>query len=161
MADERIELTEKVYATLCSALDNRNWTYEKIEDDKEKPAVYFGVGGDDIPMKFFVIVDSRMQIIRVTSPLPFKFCEEKRVEGAIAIGMATSVIANGCFDYDITDGSVAYRITSVFRDSVIGEELINYLINCACALIDRFNDKFLAIDKGVLSVEDFYKSLHE
>jgi hypothetical protein len=46
-----------------------------------------------------------------------------------------------------------------FRDSVIGEGLIQYMISCACAMVDKYNDLFLAIDKGLLSITDFIAKL--
>lgn len=153
MADEKkIELAKQVYQTMCDAIDRRNWRYGK---DEEKLLVHFGVNGDDIPMQFILIVDADRQLIRVMSQLPFKMSEDKRMEGAIATCVASYGMADGSFDYDLSNGAIVFRMTASFRDSVIGEGLFQYLISCSCAMVDKFNDQFLAIDKGLLSIGDF------
>lgn len=153
MADEKkMELAKQVYQTMCYAIDRRNWRYGK---DEEKLLVHFGVNGDDIPMQFILIVDADRQLIRVMSQLPFKMSEDKRMEGAIATCVASYGMADGSFDYDLSNGAIVFRMTASFRDSVIGEGLFQYLISCSCAMVDKFNDQFLAIDKGLLSIGDF------
>ena len=153
MADEKkMELAKQVYQTMCDAIDRRNWRYGK---DEEKLLVHFGVNGDDIPMQFTLIVDADRQLIRVMSQLPFKMSEDKRMEGAIATCVASYGMADGSFDYDLSNGAIVFRMTASFRDSVIGEGLFQYLISCSCAMVDKFNDQFLAIDKGLLSIGDF------
>ena len=48
MAEEiKMDLAKEVYATLCAALDRREWHYEK---DEENLVVHFGVSSDDIHM---------------------------------------------------------------------------------------------------------------
>ncbi len=153
MAEEKkIELANKVYKTLCDAMDKRGWNYKK---DEGNLVVYFGVSGDDIPMDFVLAVDVERQLIRLMSPMPYKMSESKRMEGAIATCIATYGMADGSFDYDITDGSIVFRMTASFRESLIGEGLLQYMISCSCAMVDEYNDKFLAIDKGLISINDF------
>lgn len=156
MADEKkMELAKQVYATLCAAIDRREWNYQK---DEEKLVAYFGVSGDDIPMQFILAVDADRQLIRVMSPLPFKMSEAKRMEGAIATCAATYGLADGSFDYDLSDGTIVFRMTASFRESLIGEGLFQYLISCSCAMVDKYNDQFLAIDKGLMSITDFIQA---
>lgn len=156
MADEKAMASAKtVYKTLCDAIDRRKWSYTKEEDDL---TVHFGVSGDDIPMQFILIVDAERQLIRLMSPLPFKMSKEKRIEGAIATCAASYGMTDGNFDYDILDGRILFRMTSSFRESLIGEGLFQNMISYACAAVDEYNDKFLAIDKGFLSIQDFIDS---
>ncbi len=153
MADEKkMELAKQVYATLCAAIDRREWNYQK---DEENLVAYFGVSGDDIPMQFILVVDAERQLIRVMSPLPFKMSEAKRMEGAIVTCVASYGMADGSFDYDLSDGTIVFRMTASFRESLIGEGLFHYLISCSCAMVDEYNDQFLAIDKGMMSITDF------
>lgn len=153
MLDEKAMASAKtVYKTLCDALDHREWHYQKDED---KLTVQFGVNGDDIPMQLLIIVDAERKLIRLMSPLPFKMSEDKRVEGAIATCVATYGMADGSFDYDFSSGQIIFRMTSSFRESLIGENLFQYMLSFSCAVVDKYNDKFLAIDKGLLSINDF------
>ena len=156
MTDQnKTELAKQVYSTLCEAIQSREWHFEK---DPEKLLVHFGVSGDDIPMQFILVVDEKRQLIRLMSPLPFKMSEGKRMEGAIATCAASYAMVDGSFDYDLSDGTIVFRMTASFRESLIGEGLFMYLISCSCAMVDKFNDKFLALDKGILSIADFIEN---
>lgn len=150
--EKNLKFAKVTYETICSALDARQWKYEKEE---EKLLVHFGVNGDDIPMQFIIMVDADRQLIRLMSPLPFKMSEEKRMEGAVAVCAATYGMTDGNFDYDLSDGRIVYRMTQSFRESLIGEGLIQYMISCACAIMDAYNDRFLALEKGIISISDF------
>lgn len=153
MAEEKKNvLAEQAYKTLCEAIERREWNYEK---DEEKLLVHFGVNGEDIPMSFILVVDAERQLIRLLSPMPFKMSEAKRIEGAIATCAASYGMIDGSFDYNLSDGTIVFRMTASFRESLIGEGLFQYMISCSCAMVDKFNDQFLAIDKGVMSINDF------
>lgn len=153
MADEKnLMLAQQVYKTLCEAIERREWTYDK---DEEKLLVHFGVNGDDLPMRFILIVDADRQLIRLMSPMPFKMSEDKRMEGALATCAASFGMVDGSFDYDLSDGEIVFRMTASFRESVIGDGLFQYMISCSCAMVDKYNEQFLALDKGVLSINDF------
>lgn len=153
MVDEKkMELAKQVYQTLCAAIERREWNFGK---DEEKLLVHFGVSGDDIPMQFILIVDAERQLIRLMSPLPFKMSESKRMEGAIATCAASFGMVDGSFDYDLSDGRIVFRMTASFRESIIGEGLFQYMISCSCAMVDKYNDQFLALDKGIIGITDF------
>lgn len=156
MTDEKkLADAKAVFQTLCAALENRNWTYEKDEDNL---IVNFTVNGEDIPMRFVLVADIARQLIRLHSPLPFKMKEEKRMDGAIAACVASYGMADGSFDYNIFDGSILFRMTASFRESMIGEGLLQYMISCSCAMVDKYNDKFLALNMGYISITDFIES---
>lgn len=153
MTDEvKLEQAKKVYETLCTAIDNRDWKYEKDEDEL---VAHFWVNGDDIPMKFILRVDAGRQLIQLLSPMPFCMSESKRIDGAVATCAASFNLVDGSFDYNLSDGRIVFRMTASFRESTIGEMLFQYMISCACATVDEFNDKFFAIDKGTLSIDEF------
>jgi hypothetical protein len=102
-----------------------------------------------------IIVDANRQLVRLLSMLNFKFPEDKRVEGAIATTVASYGMVDGSFDFDLNDGSVIFRMTASYRESRLGQGLFAYLIDCACFTVDRYNEKFLAVSKGMLSIQDF------
>ena len=155
MADEKkLKNAQSVYKTLCDTLDARNWKYEKTPDEL---VVEFKVTGEDLPMDFLVAVDVERELIRLMSRMPFAFSAEKRFDGAIVTCHANYRMCDGSFDYDIESGRIFFRMTSSFRDSLISQELFNYMIDCSCAMVDYYNDKFLMVDKGILSVVDFFK----
>lgn len=150
--DEKTAKT--IYDQLCKALDARNWKYDKYEDDL---AIYFMVKGEDIPMEFVYSVDADRHLVRLRSKLPFDFAEDKRLEGAIVTCSANYVLADGYFEYDITDGEIAYKITTSCLGSIISDETIQYMLQCALFLVEEFNDKFMMVSKGYMTVEQFLK----
>ncbi len=153
MTDEiLIEQAKKIYGRMCSVLDGRGWVYTKHDD---RLALTLTVNGDDIPMNLAIFVSEKQQIVKVLSPLPFKMPEDKRMEGAIATCAASYGMLDGNFDYDMTDGGIIFRVTASYRNSEIGDELLLYLIDLSCSMVDNYNDRFLALAKGMISISDF------
>ena len=149
---------QKVFDTLCASLDARNWHYEKDVMNGNQ-LVHFGVKGEDIPMSFIIVVDEERQVIRLLSRLPFTVEQDKRIDLAIATTAVTNTLANGGFDYDITSGSITFRLTASFIESTIGDGMLRYLVNVSTITVDRYNDKFLALSKGLTDITDFLGGL--
>ena len=157
MTDEmKVKRAQEVYGTLCQALNEMEFHYTQ---DAEKLKIRLTVHGEDIPMDLIITVDADRQLIRLLSPLPFKMCEEKRVDGSVLTNYANYLLADGSFDYDMRDGEILFRLTSSFRESLISTALLRYMINVSCSTVDRFNDKFMLLNKGVMNVSEFLDSL--
>ena len=153
MADvNEMTLAKTVYEDLCASLEKREWHFQKYEEDL---VITFGVSGEDIPMEFVLAVDPDYQLLRVFSKLPFTVPEDKRMELAIATCVVSNKLADGSFDYDITNGTINFRLTASFRESKIGDGLFDYLIGCSSFTVDEYNDKFFALCKGLISIDDF------
>ena len=153
MADEKaLKHAQSVYEMACRALSARDWKYKRHDEDL---VITCGARGDDLAIDLVLMVDPKVQVISVFSPMPFKIVEDKRVEAALAVCLANNGLINGSFDYDISDGEIRFRLVSSFRESILGEELINYMVLVAASTIDKYNDKFLALSTGVMSFEQF------
>lgn len=153
MTDENVLKQAKyVYETICKTLESRNWSFKRYDDDL---TITCGARGEDLPMDMIIIVDPRSQVVSVISPMPFKIAEEKRVEAAVAVCVANYGLVNGSFDYNLADGSIEFRIVSSFRESILGEELFNYMVVMTAHTVDDYNDKFLMISKGMLTIDQF------
>ena len=155
MSEIKMERAKKVYATLCEALDERNWKYEKVDDDL---LVHFSVNGDDLPIQYIIFVDVDRQLISLLSHRSFDISEDKRIVGAIATCHATYGLRDGSFDYDLSDGKIVYRMTSAFLDNEVPVSVIQYMIDFTGAVVDKYNDKFFALNKGFLTIEKFLES---
>ena len=153
MAEEmNMRKAVEVYNTLIHMLDTRDWKYEKHEDQL---LIKSGIRGDDLPIEFIVLVKPRNQVVQFYSSLPFKMPEDKRVEGALAVCIANYGLVDGSFDYDISDGEIRYRLTSSYRQSQLGEDLFEYMIMVAAATVDKYNDQFFMLSKGMMTIEQF------
>ncbi len=154
MADEKLERAQKVYETLCATLDKHEWHYQKNE---ERLSIECGAQGEDLPMEITIRVDAERQLIMLLSHLPFVISEDKRLDVAIATSIANNGLVDGSFDFDITDGHMFFRMTSSFIESDIGSELFTYMLMVSCRTIDDYNDRFLMLGKGMMSIEDFMR----
>ena len=149
---------KKTFAKLCSVLDDRNWNYEK---DEEALRIDCGAQGDDLPMDIVIKVDPSRMVIALLSKMPFKIQESARLDLAIAVSAVNYLLVDGSFDYDITNGSLFFRMTNSFLESEMGEDMFSYLLLSSCFIIDEYNDKFLMLAKGMMSVEQFISAINE
>ena len=154
MSEEiKMQRAKAVYDVLIRMLDTRDWKYEKHED---KLLIKSGIKGDDLPVEFIMIVKPKNEVVQFISSLPFNMPEDKRVDGAIAVCVANYGLVDGSFDYDLTDGEIRYRLTSSYcGDSVLSEDLFEYMIMVAASTVDRYNDKFFMLAKNMLTVQQF------
>ena len=152
MAEQDMKKAVEVYGTLCSMLDNINWKYDKIE---EKLMIKSGVKGEDLPIDFIVVVKPRNQVVQFISSMPFNMPEDKRVEGALAVCTANYGLVDGSFDYDLSDGQIIFRLTSSYRDSLLSEALFEYMVMVSASTIDKYNDLFFMLAKGMITLEQF------
>ncbi len=153
MADEKkLAQARSVFETLCRTLDKHEWKYSK---DEEKLMIECGAQGDDLPMKITVMVDASRSLIMLLSHIPFVIQEDKRLDLAVAVSAVNNRLVDGSFDYDVIKGNMCFRMTNSYIESVIGEEVISYMLFCSCQTIDEYNDKFLMLAKGIVSIEQF------
>ena len=153
MADEKVMKHAKtVYETICSMLTKRDWKFTRHDEDL---VITCGARGEDLPMDIVIIVDPNAQVVSIYSQMPFAIGEDKRVEASLAVNIANYGLVNGTFDYDISDGSIRFRVVSSFRGSILSEELFEYMLVITASTVDQYNDKFLMISKGMLDVEKF------
>lgn len=142
--DDKLQQAQLVYKTLCKTFDDREWTYSKDDDNL---AIITSVSGDDLPMPIGMFVESEKQLISLYSEMPFSVPEQARANMAIAICIINNSLADGCFDFDYFSGRICFRLTTSFRDSLISNELLDFMISFACYTVDTFNDKLLLIQK--------------
>ena len=157
MANEKeLKLAKEVYKNLAEMLDARDWKYGK---DEENFIIYFGVNGDDMNMPFVIFVDSDRQLVRLSSRFPFKVDKDSRVTVAVALNYVNYQLADGSFDFNVGDGTISFRMTSSFRESVIGAELFSYMVDCTAETVDRYNDKVLALANKEMDIGQFVDSI--
>ena len=149
---------KQMFDCICRYFDGIDWKYQK---DDEKKIVKFGVNGNDFEMNFLWLVDEERQLIRIISTLPFKMSEEKRVEGAVLTSYINYKTVNGSFDFDITDGTIMFRMAQSFWGSILGDDVFGYLNHCSIQTVEEYNDMLFMLSKGMMSVEDCIKKINE
>lgn len=152
MEEREMKQAQSVYETICHSLEARGWNFTREE---ENLVIRCGARGEDLPMDIVIIVNPKAQVVSLFSPMPYRVKEDKRVEAALAVCVANNGLINGSFDYDLSNGAIHFRIVTSFRESILSEELFNYMVLIAANTVDVYNDKFLMISNGMMSFDQF------
>lgn len=153
MTDEmKLEKAKKVFSTVCEALDDHDWHYEKDDDGL---LITCGARGEDLPIDIAIKISVGRQSVLLLSRMPFTVPDEHRLDFAVAVSVVNNRLVDGCFDYDVKNGHIAFRMTSSFIESTLSKEVFSYMLFCSCQTIDDFNDKFFMLAKGMMSLEKF------
>lgn len=141
-----------VYETICQMFDDLEFKYERHDEDL---VVSCSIKGEDFPMDILFIVDADRELVQLLSPIPFRISEDKRIDTAVAVAVANYGLINGSFDYDMSDGEIRFRATQSFLDSILGKEVFRYMLGASTSSIDKYNDRFFMLNKGMMTVEQF------
>lgn len=153
MAEEK-DLTQAkfVFDNICEMLDDDGWKYKK---DEEKLSVAFGMKGEDLPMEVKIYVRPQINIVELYSHMPFKVKEDKRVDMAVAVSVINNTLVEGNFDFNIKTGTLLFRSTLCFDDSVILKDSYKFMLALSLGMVDEYNDKFLMLSNGIFTLEKF------
>ena len=159
MADEKkLRQAKAAFDTLCDMLDEREWKYDKDEDNFQ---IDTGASGEDLPMPIRINVEPDRDLITLLSHMTFDVPEDKRVEMAIAVSAINYRLVDGSFDYDVVGGTLVFRMTSSYRESLMGKEMFAYMLYVSCRTVDDYNDKLMMLAKGKLTLKALVESFEE
>lgn len=139
------KLAGEVYRTFCSVFDAKHWEYKK-SDRKRQLDFPVAISGESVD--FTITVDASRQLVRLVARFPEKVSAEKLPEVSEALCRANCKMADGCFDLDLTEESVIFRITAFFHNSSIGEGFVQNKIFFAIACIKKYRPDILSNNKG-------------
>ncbi len=149
---------QNVFELLCSYMDENDIKYDRKDEDN---AVFLGVNGDDLPMGFGIRVIDGAEIIKIYSPLPIVFKDDKKVDGALATCFINFKLAFGSFQFNYKDGTVLFVMSNSYAGSLLSKSIFHYIIGAAISVVDRYNDRLAEIANGDMSLEEFVKSCSE
>lgn len=157
MSDEtKMKRAQETFENLCETFDSKGLHYEK---DESKLRIECEAQGDDLPVNIIFRIDAEKERVKLLSILPFTTPEDKRFDLAVAVSMVNYRIVNGCFDYDITDGTMCFRMTCAFMDTTVKSDTFLYMLFCAFATVDKYNDKLMMLAKGMISLDKFVETI--
>lgn len=148
----------QAFRALCANLDAHNWHYKKFEEDL---TIDTGVNGEDLPISLLIQVDEDRELVILLSLQPFSVPENKRLDMAAAVSVVNNRLVDGSFDFDIKKGRLVFRMTSCYIDSILGDDLFTYMIGVSCKTVDDFNDKFMMLSSGMISIEKFIELINQ
>ncbi len=155
---KRIENTQKNAEVLRSMLDHRNLKYSVEEQTDARTHIRIHFAGEDMPMTLHIILRTDRQIASVLSVMPFLIAEEHRSDAAIAVAAANHGLIDGSFDLNLNTGEIRFRLTSCYIGSVLSEPLFSYLMFVSAETIDRYNDRFMKLNSGEMTLEQFLEA---
>ncbi len=159
MADEKkVQLASSIYNALTTHLKEIGIRSFEAEEKGEDYLIDFRYVGEDLPMQFYLLVDTDRQLLRMISPQPVRFKEEQIDDAAKAICAINNRIINGRFDLNVTTGSVSFSLCTSFIESLIADRVFDYMVGVSINTVDDYNDKLFMLAKGMLSLSDL---LHE
>lgn len=112
-------------------------------------------------MPITIRIDAERDLIRLHSVLETKFGEDKRAVGSVATTLINWRLVNGCFDFDMSDGQVVFRIVESYRNSTLSEDVIIYLVNCLVGTVDDYNDVLTKMARGEADFNDLQRRINE
>ena len=152
---KQTENLKKNAAVLRTMLDHRKLKYTVEEETEQRAHIRIHFTGEDIPMTLHLILRADRQLASVYSVMPFLISEEHRNDAAIAVAAANHGLIDGSFDLNLKNGEIRFRLTSCFIESVLSEPLFSYLMFVSAETVDRYNDRFMALNNGDMSLEEF------
>lgn len=150
MDEMKLQRAVKVYQTLCDALDAEELKYSKQEDALK---VTLTMSGDDLDMNLAFTVVADREVVVLRSYLPFHVPDDKRMELAAAVSIINDNLVAGCFEYDIRDGELRYRLTNSYCDSEVSLALFKYMLLCVTNTVDEYDDKLFLLIKDAMTLE--------
>ncbi|MBQ1289947.1 MAG: YbjN domain-containing protein [Lachnospiraceae bacterium] len=154
MADEKeMALSKSVFDALNSHLRDDIGLKFRTSERGDDYVIDFIMNGDDIPMQFYVIVNTGKQALMIHSPQPVHFSKEQFGEAGIVLNAINYRLACGSFQLDISDGTVVFCMSTLFAGSLISNEVFDQMIAMAVHTVDDFNDKLMMLSKGMIEKE--------
>ena len=156
-----MNFTEKgteVYEMVKRHLEEHNFSFEPHDDDH---VITMTVHGEDLPQPTIIRVLDEREILQVLSPIPAHIPEDKRLDAAVAVATANYGMINGCFDLDMSDGEIRYRVTQSFADMDLSDKFLRYFFGVCFFTTDKYNDRFFMLGKGMMTLEQFIEKENE
>jgi len=149
----KTELGKQTYENLCKAFELIGFKFERND---EKLSVACVCSGDDLRINIFMRVDGEAHCVSLFSAMPYTISKDKISEAALAVCSVNSKIKFGKFDVDPQSGAIDYNFCNYYDNAAApSPQLFKFLLMVALHTVDKYNDKFLNLNRGVLSVEDF------
>jgi hypothetical protein len=128
-------------------------------DSKNDCEIHIVQETEDLPIHHRMVVSDGPSCIAIFSHLGFDFQEARRMDLLLAVTMANYSINDGCFDMDLEEHQLFYRIlTCVPKNGKVDHKLIDYLLVTANHNIDYYNDLFYLLSENKITLEDFYRA---
>ena len=159
ITDAKRKEAKVVFDSLVAHLHKIKLNFAQEEAD-DRYVIRFNMSGDDIPMRFFLYVNTDKQIITLHSPQPVTFSADKIDLACKAICAINYRLTDGDFQIDVRDGEVLFNMSNCYAGSLISGDVFDYMLGMSINIVDEFNDKLLMLSKGMIGLDAIMSSLN-
>ena len=146
----------QTYDTIIRAFKNLQYTYQRND---EEFFVFSSFKGNCMKIPLLVGVERSSHRVFLKSRLPFIVSYPNRETVAVALCVLNNRLANGYFDFDFTEGIINFMMFNPLKDSILGEELFEYMIKTALLTVDEYNSPIFKLSEATISIKDFISEL--
>ena len=122
-------------ASVCQYLDNQGAWYVVHDSGM---AIETGVAGENGLFPICIAVHDDPSRIVEYLRVPLRAPEKRRTQMAEAITRANFGLMFGCFQLDMSDGTILYHTAIPTGDGVITEQQFLHLHHCSCVTVDAY-----------------------
>ncbi|MDL2225123.1 YbjN domain-containing protein [Eubacteriales bacterium OttesenSCG-928-M02] len=130
----------------------------EVEADDAEMMLQFAYQGEDMEHRMYVEVNMAGSVIRTIEILPFTVNPDKTDGMLKAINYINKSLTIGTFWYDM-DGSVFFTIPQLYYNSILSREAVRLQIMRTAELVEDFDDRLVAVNKGYLAPENIMQGL--
>ena len=150
--EERLLHAREVFEDVGAIIENRGWC---VEWDDAELMLSFGTGGSEAPPRFVAVVDARRQLLRLVSVVMTEFPEELRADGAVACAAVNARLPAGCFELDLADGQLGFRISQSIHGSSVNTDQFLDMIRLSDAALKAYGEGLSLLAQDVFDLKSF------
>ena len=151
MSDKKKQI-DFVLKNIIKALDEEGIEYSKDEENLSISCMTHKFG---LHIDFIFKVNVENMSVLLVFELHCIIKKDRIEDLAAAVCFINNFTANGCFDFDIDNGKIFFRMANCFFDSLIGKEAYEYMINCLLNMLDEYSEQFKLLAEGSISLDEF------
>lgn len=151
MSDKKKQI-DFVLKNIIKALDEERIEHSNDEENINISCMTHKFG---LHIDFMFKINAENMSVMLISELPCIVKRSRTEDLAAAVCFINNFTANGCFDFDIDNGKIFFRMTNCFCDSLIGKEAYDYMINCLLSMLDEYSEQFKLLAEGSISLDEF------
>ena len=151
---ENMEMAKSMYERVATTLDNMELNYQRHDEDM---VITLGMRGEDMDHDMLLIIREKNAAFSFLERLPFHLDPQKADEIAKAVCNVNNHLVLGGVTYEAGSDTMNFELSIPYNGSLIGEETIRRILVNAVKTVEAYDDKFLALNKGYISSEEFKK----